>query len=125
MSLAGSSAKLRTCPSGGIRVLHLRADMSRILIILIGTAGAVQAMLALNASIVPSKNSLEKRGSGYVNAAYFTNWYVLRCMRRGCEQSYSCRRGIYARGFQPNDLPASNLSHVLYSFLNVKEDGTV
>ncbi|KAH7146557.1 glycoside hydrolase superfamily [Dactylonectria macrodidyma] len=48
-----------------------------------------------------------KRDTGYVNAVYFTNW------------------GIYGRNYQPADLPASEISHVLYSFLNLRADGTV
>ncbi|WAO97137.1 Chitinase [Fusarium falciforme] len=48
-----------------------------------------------------------RRGLGHVNAAYFVNW------------------GIYQRNFQPQDLPASKLSHILYAFINVRSDGTV
>ncbi|KAM0419000.1 hypothetical protein ACHAPT_012051 [Fusarium lateritium] len=45
--------------------------------------------------------------NGYANSVYFVNW------------------GIYQRNFQPKDLQASQISHVLYSFMNVKADGTV
>ncbi|KAG5782563.1 hypothetical protein H9Q73_003754 [Fusarium xylarioides] len=44
---------------------------------------------------------------GYVNAAYFINW------------------GIHDRGFYPQDMNVSHISHVLYAFLGVKPDGTV
>ncbi|GAB0146622.1 Endochitinase 1 [Epichloe bromicola] len=37
---------------------------------------------------------------------------------------YICR-GIYGRNFQPADMPASQISHVLYSFLNLRADGTI
>ncbi|KPM41199.1 Chitinase 1 [Neonectria ditissima] len=48
-----------------------------------------------------------KRTNSYVNSVYFVNW------------------GIYGRNYQPQDLPASEISHVLYSFMNVRADGTV
>ncbi|RSL42507.1 Chitinase 1 [Fusarium duplospermum] len=48
-----------------------------------------------------------ERGANYVNAVYFVNW------------------GIYQRNFQPQDLPASSLTHVIYAFMNVQSDGTV
>ncbi|KAI5465166.1 glycoside hydrolase superfamily [Mariannaea sp. PMI_226] len=43
----------------------------------------------------------------YVNSIYFVNW------------------GIYQRNYQPRDLPASSITHVIYAFLNVGADGTV
>ncbi|KAK2603719.1 Chitinase 4 [Conoideocrella luteorostrata] len=49
----------------------------------------------------------EKPSDGYVNSVYFTNW------------------GIYNRNYQPADLPASQISHVLYSFMNLRADGTI
>ncbi|KAI9229365.1 MAG: chitinase [Piptocephalis tieghemiana] len=44
---------------------------------------------------------------GPVLAGYFTSW------------------SIYARSFPPSSIPAANLSHILYAFANVREDGTV
>ncbi|KAH6888747.1 chitinase [Thelonectria olida] len=71
--------------------------------------------LSLNASLGLSTpvhgrhhhHEVQKRADEYTNAVYFTNW------------------GIYGRNFQPADLSASEISHVLYSFMNVKADGTV
>ncbi|GKU18260.1 unnamed protein product [Fusarium langsethiae] len=50
---------------------------------------------------------IPQQTKGHVNAVYFTNW------------------GIYGRNFQPQDLPASHITQVLFAFLNVKPDGTV
>ncbi|KAB5563633.1 glycoside hydrolase family 18 protein [Coniochaeta sp. 2T2.1] len=45
--------------------------------------------------------------SGYKNILYFTNW------------------GIYGANYQPQQLPASQISHVLYSFADIAWDGEV
>jgi len=50
---------------------------------------------------------ITKRASGAVNSAYFVQW------------------GIYGRNYQPADLPVGDLTHVLYSFMNLNADGTV
>ncbi|KAH7274372.1 glycoside hydrolase superfamily [Fusarium solani] len=44
---------------------------------------------------------------GRRNILYFTNW------------------GIYRANFQPQNIPASEITHVLYSFLDIAQDGTV
>ncbi|KAJ4153320.1 hypothetical protein LMH87_009811 [Akanthomyces muscarius] len=71
-------------------------------------AVALQAVTAL-ATPISNEVGIEKRGSGFANAVYFTNW----------------SRGIYGRNFQPADLPASEITHVLYSFMNIRSDGTI
>ncbi|ROV89440.1 hypothetical protein VMCG_10216 [Cytospora schulzeri] len=48
-----------------------------------------------------------KRSSGYQNSVYFTNW------------------GIYGRNYQPQQLPASEVSIVLYAFANLQSSGEV
>ncbi|KND94314.1 Chitinase 1 [Tolypocladium ophioglossoides CBS 100239] len=67
----------------------------------------IQATLGLATPVAQTHNALDKRAGGYVNSVYFTNW------------------GIYGRNYQPADLPASEITHVIYSFMNVRPDGTV
>ncbi|KAF2738332.1 hypothetical protein EJ04DRAFT_509734 [Polyplosphaeria fusca] len=46
-------------------------------------------------------------GDGYRSVAYFTNW------------------GIYGRQYDPSKIPADKLTHILYSFGDNRDDGTV
>ncbi|OAQ73379.1 endochitinase [Pochonia chlamydosporia 170] len=67
----------------------------------------LQATLSLATPISARDDVIETRATGYANSVYFTNW------------------GIYGRNYQPADLPASQISHVLYSFMNLRADGTI
>lgn len=70
---------------------------------------ALLASLGVASPIAPAEISapVARQSHGYANAVYFTNW------------------GIYGRDYQPADLPASQITHVLFSFLNLRADGTV
>lgn len=86
----------------------------------------VQAPLSLATPITKHKHQavVSKRGDGYVNAVYFTNWFVNSQSPMHIPNLIHSR-GIYGRNYQPQDLPASEISHVLYSFMNLRADGTV
>ncbi|KLO18245.1 hypothetical protein SCHPADRAFT_820108 [Schizopora paradoxa] len=55
----------------------------------------------------PAADSLEKRATSKVQAAYFTNW------------------GIYGANFQPTDINPTPLTHILYAFADIQSDGTI
>ncbi|KAI1763714.1 glycoside hydrolase family 18 protein [Hypoxylon sp. FL1150] len=69
--------------------------------------GLATALLLASASVASPIAEIQKRASSFQNTVYFTNW------------------GIYGRNYQPAQLPASQISLVLYSFLNLQADGTV
>ncbi|KAF4979036.1 hypothetical protein FZEAL_4711 [Fusarium zealandicum] len=57
----------------------------------------------------PNESSapLKSRGVPKRNILYFVNW------------------GIYGAQFHPQQIPANDITHVLYSFMDIAEDGTV
>lgn len=59
---------------------------------------------AIPAIVKPDLQPLVRRDTatnGHISMAYFVNW------------------GIYARNFQPTDIPTNQLTHILYSFMDV------
>ncbi|OAA58860.1 chitinase [Cordyceps fumosorosea ARSEF 2679] len=72
----------------------------------IATVVALRAV-ATFATPISSEVGFPKRDGGYKNVVYFTNW------------------GIYGRNYHVADLPAENITHLLYSFMNFDETGTV
>ncbi|ORY63896.1 glycoside hydrolase superfamily [Pseudomassariella vexata] len=76
---------------------------------LLATTITLYAILGMSSPInsVSLVEDIDKRDTGYLNSVYFVNW------------------GIYGRNYQPAQLPASQVTHVLYAFANLQQDGTV
>ncbi|KAI6452342.1 Chitinase 4 [Pyricularia oryzae] len=55
----------------------------------------------------PISSELVRRQSGLQNVAYFVNW------------------GIYGRNFHVQNVSADKVTHLLYAFANLRDDGTV
>ncbi|ESK85470.1 glycoside hydrolase family 18 protein [Moniliophthora roreri MCA 2997] len=63
---------------------------------------------SFNIAVNPETKVIQKRATGKLQVAYFTNW------------------GIYGANFQPTDIDPSKLTHILYSFADVSpENGAI
>lgn len=72
------------------------------------SVGAFTVLFSSLTSALTIPSELTSRSTnGRVNVAYFPNW------------------DIYGRNYQPTDIPANRLTHLVYCFANIQNDGTV
>ncbi|KAK4178635.1 family 18 putative glycoside hydrolase [Triangularia setosa] len=96
-------------PSGSVAVIPPPAASSSSVVRgqSTGSSSSRTEVASLSSSSAAVVSTPENGTSGFKNALYFTNW------------------GVYGTNFQPQDLPADKVTHVLYSFANIASDGEV
>ncbi|PNH28047.1 hypothetical protein VD0002_g1835 [Verticillium dahliae] len=86
------------------------------------------AHAAVIAEASPVAAVISRAANGYQNAVYFPNWYTFRLSLLEIYYSGKTKHGIraiYGRNYQPQNIPASQVTQVLYAFLNLRASGEV
>lgn len=69
-----------------------------------------------------SKHLTAPTMSGYKTVGYFVNWVRASCLLPIYISFTNDWQAIYGRNYNPQDLPAEKLTHILYAFANVRPE---